>query len=346
MGQDYDVVARMWVNGEAPKKTYFGKCESRYRMSYGVRPPTEDLLSYEHFTLATKLPSGHILINGDTYSNTTTVQQTATRSAVQKSGKPWAIIPFSALQAASVSPRNITVIEMTADRHVKVWRKMTERQLESLAYYQENDTVRQTESGGWELQGTEHFLGETVFSANGRVYVCGLDRNDDIRKRHFFLAQLPESRRKPKTVEEALAMLRPKTVPEGALRQGEWFFLPTDQGFRPDLKKGELLRKARGTWNDTVKFGVPIEHDKGAALRAVNKSMAHYKTSEQGPEVVVTNRMGRHVATRMYVNGHVYVQGRVRDQQHSTLVLGDGKTWYRVVKNLATGSWSASGRVD
>ena len=48
----------------------------------------------------------------------------------------------------------------------------------------------------------------------------------------------------------------------------------------------------------------------------------------------------------MYINGSVYVSGMVRDEEHTPLKLGNGKTWYQVVRNLSDGSWAAGGKVD
>jgi hypothetical protein len=48
----------------------------------------------------------------------------------------------------------------------------------------------------------------------------------------------------------------------------------------------------------------------------------------------------------MYLNGAVYVAGVLRDEEHGPLKLGDGRTWYRVVRNTADGSWGATGDVD
>lgn len=343
MSQDYDIVARMWVAGDKPKKTYFGVCGSRYRMSYDERD-MNTLLSYEHFGLAVKLETGHILVNGDTYSNTTTKQQNAVRAAVRKGSKPWAIIPFSALRAAGISPKSVDILEMTTDREVRMWVRASEAQIN------DPDLPKQTDADGvLRVERVEHFLGETLFTYAGECYVCGLDRNDDVRKRHFFLAKLPRvgaKKNKPKSVDEALLRLRPKGLPEDALRQGEWFFV-AEPGFKPDLKKGELFKKSRPQWAQGTKQGVPIEYDEGAQMRSAQQALAHTRLTENiPPDVTLSSRVGRHMASRMFVNGKVYVQGRVRDAQHSTLVLGDGKTWFRVVKNLSTGSWSAGGNVD
>jgi hypothetical protein len=47
-----------------------------------------------------------------------------------------------------------------------------------------------------------------------------------------------------------------------------------------------------------------------------------------------------------FMDNSVYVSGMIRDSEHGPMKLGDGKTWYKVYRNLADGSWGASGDVD
>lgn len=75
-----------------------------------------------HFPMATALRNKDgsvrlILVNGDTYSNTTSRHQSSLRSAVMRSPFPSVIIPYEALRAASVDFSTITLIEATADRN-------------------------------------------------------------------------------------------------------------------------------------------------------------------------------------------------------------------------------------
>jgi hypothetical protein len=48
----------------------------------------------------------------------------------------------------------------------------------------------------------------------------------------------------------------------------------------------------------------------------------------------------------MFINGSVFVSGMVRDAEHTALKLGDGKTWFQVIRNRAVQSWGAGGQVD
>ena len=212
---------------------------------------------------------------------------------------PHAFIPFSILDRPRIRLDDVVVLAVTAD-------------------FTRLKTVPDRQSGGTRIVKL-HFLGETLFrdKRSGHVYVCGLDRNDDPSARMFYLARVPREAQ-PKTVDEALASLRPEGLPKNAKRQGEWFLVPEP---RYKAAKAEILKK------------VPIVSDVPA---------------EQSNEREVARREGRHVATRMHLNGAVRVSGRLVDDEHDTLPLGD--VWHRVVKNKAEEGWrydnTAGAQVD
>jgi hypothetical protein len=57
-------------------------------------------------------------------------------------------------------------------------------------------------------------------------------------------------------------------------------------------------------------------------------------------------RIMRHRASAMFleeIHDLVYVRGTLYDAQHGRMKIGDGKTWHRVVRNLADGSWRSGG---
>ena len=119
------------------------------------------------------------------------------------------------------------------------------------------------------------------------------------------------------------------------MRQGEWFLVPSD--VKP--KKDAIVRESRAKryGDDPMKPGVPI-------VTADSDRMREQLASEWPWELITRAR--RHRATRMYLNGSVFVSGMLRDEEHSALKIGDGKTWYRVVRNRAQASWGAGGQVD
>ena len=319
---DYDKICRAFVAGEEVKKSWISKV-GKNNGGWGGNPPLESaegtrrmdvvegkrLRSYERFDLAVRLADGTIIVNGDMGPTMMTRKhQRELRDALRGKGVKSCLIPFSALLGPRIDPLKVRLVATTPDRIVTRERRCT---------------CKRTWCGGpgpHTKEMRDHFLGETLFDAPiGSVFarlVCGLDRNDDPSKRHFFLARLPTGMR-PTTVDEALECLRPREAGEGALRQGEWFFVPGAQWLK--VPKAEILS------------GVPIMSDSAEIAREADR----------------WRRDRRHVATHTYyAEDHVYVRGYVRDSEHTHLKLGDGKTWHRVVRNLSEASWGASGDVD
>lgn len=336
-------IARRFVAGEPERRSLYAKVNDRARFGvetqHGLTPRMgairysvsgNRLLSYERWTVAVRQDDGTIILNADNApSMTTKGHQDDARRACATCGAKRALLPFSALNAAGIRDEQIAeiaIVHVTEDREVKSMRERPD---------------------GTKYEHIDHFLGETLFRFHGRLYVSGLDRNDDPKHRRYFLARIREDR-KPRTVDAALDALRPRGVPADALRQGEWFLIPTDK--RP--RKSEIVKDyvsrpehvylpprgiARGGERRVAPYrGVPITTDDAKALAV---AMQH-----QGREL--RDRAVRHVASRVYLNGHVHVAGMMRDAEHGSMKLGDGKTWYRVVRNAADGSWSATGSVD
>lgn len=293
--------------------------------------------SYEAMELGRWLPDGTLLINGDNGASMRTREhQSALRSAVKTEKlERTAIVPYSALRAAGVRPNQIEIVATTPDREVErteVCRKAS----------CPDPTPKHTHTK------MVHFLGETLFKVERRAwdpeldlytpyfayFVCGLDRNDDPMRRNFFLAQLPEGV-KPTTVDDALNALRPNDVPADALRQGEWFFLPTDKKFGASQVIKNVKAIAKSLTED-IAHGVPIVSD---------DSGTQYQRLQEGGWNLYARRK-RHRASRMVCSDGVYVSGMIRDEEHDLLRLGDGKQWFRVVRNLSPGSWKAGGDVD
>lgn len=161
---------------------------------------------------------------------------------------------------------------------------------------------------GEKVERKAHFLGECLFSdLGGRFYLSGLDRNDDPQKRMYYLCMLP-STPYVDTVEAALEALRPAHVPVGTPRQGEWFFVPQPQ-MKVKMTRAEL--------------GTPVVSD-----RAIDQVEFSGDLSRQN----------RHVVRYMTFEGDsVFVKGDVRDDEHSTLRLG--QAWHKVVRNTSPAGW-------
>lgn len=169
----------------------------------------DTLYSYgHHFPLAVRYegPEGYtFLINADRYSISTACQQ----NRVFDLGPQ---IPFSALQAASLNPRRVGIVDVRKDDYHEIPDPKPD----------DPDHVR-----------IEHTLGATLIAdPRGRFYLSSLDENEPWRLRSYFLCQLPGE---VLTVAEAYENLVPDRVQEwkekhddGVRRQGEWFFLPSD----------------------------------------------------------------------------------------------------------------------
>lgn len=297
------------------------------------------LWSYQQMELAKWLPDNVLLVNADEGpSNMTKDQQRTLRAAFRYcADMRVALVPFSALNRAGVTPRSVVVVDTTPDTEIR------------------KDVV--CRSKNCKEAGTKHtherlvhFLGEVLFCAQQNrwdestkewrtvteYYVSGLDRNDDPERRNFFLARLPQTERRPKTVDEGLALLRPKTVPVTALRQGEWFLVPCpDERFKPEQIIKDMKKVGR-QYSEDIKPGAVLVSD---------DPKEQYDRMQAGGWGLY-NRRDRHRATRMVCADAVYVSGMLRDAEHGSLKIGDGKTWHKVVRNLSEGSWRAGGYVD
>ncbi len=186
----------------------------------------DTLYSYgHHFPLAVRRDAQEgydFLINGDSRSVSTSAHQ----NQCFKLGPQ---IPFSALNAARIDPHELKVIEATKDE----WHSVPDPTPEDPNHHRE-----------------EHTLGAIVLEHQDRFFLSGLDQNEPWHLGSYFLCELPNN---ALSVEDAYQSLKPRRVtaweenPDkpGVLRQGEWFFLPTEYTTRqlplPTNKNAALL---------------------------------------------------------------------------------------------------------
>lgn len=220
------------------------------------------LFSYgSHFPTAHAAvdPTGreYWLLNGDTYSSSTSKHQSDIRNAINRverrrqeqglTGRPIIIVPFSVISAASINKRSIFVLGSEEERHVS----------RQLAVATRDDvpevhrwTATELPDGRWTYTIHDHFLGASVFSAewwSGRLrdpktgesswttetsrFVSAFDPQET--QRSYFLAQLPQWS-KAETHEQALEDLKPDLVHKAerdgltVARQGDVFAVPTE----------------------------------------------------------------------------------------------------------------------
>lgn len=116
------------------------------------------------------------LINGDTYSRSTSGHQGDVRAAIQKSNLPQLIVPYSALDAAGIERDSILPLEVTEDRWVTYTRRAAElpenRDPVYIGTHEAtlSNTRRETvtaryEGSVWVWEDVRHVLGDSVFSA-------------------------------------------------------------------------------------------------------------------------------------------------------------------------------------
>lgn len=347
------------MNIEQVATKWAANAPTTFRTYGNVIPAGRDLYSYgSHFILARIMldkagQRSWFLVNGDTYSVSTSRHQRETRDAIKATGLPSMIVPFTVLREAGIDRDSITMIDNDPERIDKTWVTVAEAEVPEYAkdnasgYDYSSDYYRQN-GDGWERATYRHWLGASVFRASysytdrehrdaegmrdyrtvrGTAYfVSAFDENEP--QPLYFLAQLPKGC-KPATVAEALECLKPAEVVSAeaagaeVLRQGDVFAIATDVSTR------ELTLTSRPG------------RERGAYVLAVN----HTAT-----ESAVVH-LGRKTVT--YARGTLRHQPRTtwgtnRPADHKRIRLGDGKAWYRMVKNTvpADRSWSMGGNVD
>ena len=193
----------------------------------------DKIFSYgHHFILAIRLNDGKYLVNGDTYSSSTSKQQSYIRDLC----KPNFIIPFSALERITGNlntekANNIKIIEQTRDKY---------REIPYIDPKTKEQKIR-----------TEHELGGVLFSYENNYYLSSTDINAKNFRGGYFLVEIPE---KANTVKEALDLLIPIELrgTNNYLRQGEFFFVPTEIKEK-DLVDSQTGRYAINTYFDQTK---------------------------------------------------------------------------------------------
>lgn len=328
------------------------------------------------------------------FARTGTHQQMA-REAAQASGTPWVILPFSALREAGIDPDTVHVVEQLPERwtqeehtaatledvpswerRVRFYRDAAGQRITPPRANDGTEARLNLDGSGWhvsrrsELHGHQsfpvpgpeyqvplaeeyeeitpgadglyhywqqrHWLGEAVFRASHQVrnsktgrmmrytryYLSAFDTDEP--RPLYFLAELPRGAR-PQTVAQAREALKPEEVKVAeraglaVQRQGDVFAIATEWSTR-DLPG-------------------PSKH--GELVLGVN-----------------------HRATDVRVkDGRTFARGKLRHSpagrppEHVTITLGDGKTWYMLVKNtvpmgrtwdgrLESRAWSLGGGVD
>ena len=324
-----------------------------HRSGYGSLV-IDTIYSYgRHFPLARIMPSasgdprGWWLLNGDTYSVSTTRHQNLVRAAVKDTGLPVMIVSFDALRQADIRQNTITPVEILPDRYT--WEpRVSSLPPGELALSDDSHNrnwQQRLSDRKWTYEAKVHHLGEAVFRAeyayDTRIELPYLDLEHNLRIpakwEHrsgtayfisafdenepgfglYFMAQLPDDA-EPTTVAEARECLKPGGV-RSAEAQGQHV-----------LRQGDV-------------FGIPVPWP--------TRDLPG--PSERSAYVLGVNHVVTEVRKR---DGLTYGRGYMRHRpqeswrqpEHRRVKLGDGRTWHLLVRNTVPDgrSWSMGGDVD
>lgn len=201
-----------------------------------------------------------------------------------------------------------------------------------------------------------HWLGEAVFTAEveergGRLrrakFLSAFDHNES--RPCYFLCELPPTG--AMTVEEAFEALAPAEVKRAreagldVLRQGDIFAIPTSLTTR-EVKRRAIDQTITRYERTGVEHFHPSIYEAGVGYREDVTRTVERDRWEHVPYAVKTVRMEpllgtNHVATEQATtsDGDTYARGVLRhrpafrEPDHAQIKLGDGRTWYRIIKN-------------
>lgn len=315
------------------------------------------LYSYgTHFILAVRLDEGSFLLNGDTYSVSTSKHQGHTRDHCN----PAIIVPFSALEEAGINERDyesLQVIDQTPD--------------------QTRDVPYKDHKTGEMKTREEHLLGACLFKYGRKYLLSGVDTDAKNWGGGYFLVELKKPAR---SVNEAFEALKPKDLnpDDNYIRQGEFFFVPQATGTK-ELKKLRPQAKQVNEWRESNRFEIDewglrrleeyIKHNvpSGSKIETVyqpetendyERFWIRYQVQKDTAKGVILkgknlaviiggNDSGNpHIARDTFIvsKGEVYARGSVRHPEHKMINLGE--TWHKVLINEAKTSFSSGGNVD
>jgi len=180
-----------------------------------------------------------------------------------------------------------------------------------------------------------HFTGASLFSVDKKCYLFDVDRRE-VEHRVFnpFLAEIPTL---VNSIAEAYEALKPSQVNKAekqglnVLRQGEWFFIPSD--VKEPTKK---LNADTSRWQKAGSDVLVGEYSEDPQFNRHNSGSYTLKAGNNRPNYVAQGFTRNGIA---YVRGVVIHSGR----EHAPLVL---KTWHRAIPNTATHSFTIVGDID
>lgn len=215
------------------------------------------------------------------------------------------MVPFSVFQQAKIDLFKINIIERGKDE--TVYRKIHDR-------WEKNKAGEFGRKEIFKLEAV-HFTGASLFEIEGRFFLFDIDRREV--KHKIFNPFLVELAQKANSISEAYEDLKPQLVKDAelsgqkVLRQGEWFFIPTNKNFKAETNFNRYTKKL-----EVKRFDLRAGNNRpNHATRGVNKNGA------------------------IFVSGVVSHSGR----EHADLKL-DG--WFSPVPNTSVQSFTITGDID
>lgn len=337
------------------------------------------LYSYgHHFILAVKCRNNGYILNGDSYSNSTTNHQRLARDVADRhrretNGKSihHCIIPFSSLHGAGIKPQDAVILDVSRDTY---------------------ETINRRNPKTGEIEQYQiHHLGASLIRIGSKRYLSSID-NGASRGGSYYLVLLKS--RQVTSIEDAFRNLAGnlsddeyKRYQAGEiLRQGEYFLEP----YR--IKTKELKKKAKKI-PVKIKGVLDVNVKTSQSKQSVNRVIQRERIGMGGcgrEQIQVIRRKGvpyyvlldrayigmeiprsavvkdGHLVNLEYLvhqynlsngvgNAHVardaiktadglFIRGTLRHNQHRMIRMRN--IWHRVIQNTAVGSWSATGNVD
>lgn len=302
--------------------------DRRLRSTSRMYPSGDRIYSYgSHFELGRairrKAETVAFLLNGDTYSPTTSNHQNELRAAVDHSGVPRVIIPYSALESSGIDLDSIEILDVTPDAWVPVERTAYQPRKRWQWDTPPDLTTTRLPNGRTQYQWTDkvHRLGESVIRSRVHIgwrrtgpnpwdrkpryrwakFLSGFDVQES--QPLYFFCELP--RTDATTVSQAYQALKPDAV------------LLAEQMNRTVTRQGDI-------------FSVALSSQ--ITKRRLRREGASF---DKGGALLDTNHVATEVA-RM-PDGTTLVRGTLthrppfRRPDHRRVRLADG--WHAVVKN-------------
>ena len=304
-----------------------------------------------HFALAIR-KRGHFVLNGDTYSSSTSTHQTYTREACE----PNVTIPFSVLMTALNEHNSNNALAEKAQQM-----KILDTQDDE---YRDVPYIDK-ETGEHKIR-QEHMLGAVLFEFEKKYFLSATDSRAKGFRLGYFMVELPK---KVTNIDEALKTLMPAGIKNGIPyeRQGEFFFVPcyekTPRLHAPETQYEWMLYNYKThdviSRNESTRLRERFRNEEDAettrkalesnVYRQNNNWSVHKRPRNDLMNIAIyfeTGSQNSHLADELAMDSkkRLYARGNIIHPEHKRLKLG--KVWHRVYVNRAVRSIGASGRID